>query len=239
MSLSIHYHTSKSSHHVKNEDGCHIGDNYVIVADGMGGESAGDVASRITIDTISKVLDSKLRDTDDVRHLLSSAIHQADDKISEYIDEHLESDGMGSTVLIMVCRGDRVTLAWCGDSRCYGYRAGRLCSLTKDHSYVQELVDAKAITEEEAFTHPDNNIITRYVGGGAAYSEPDYAEFGIGDHDILILCSDGISGYCRNNEIARTVEACGDPSALPGALASLALSNGSDDDITVATVTCG
>lgn len=242
MNLSIHHTTSKGRLHEKNEDCFYIGENYLIVADGMGGEGNGDVASVIAAGTVSRLLDERLKDMrseTDVADMLCSTIRLADQKISNYIDCHPECDGMGSTILVAVFLDGKVHLAWCGDSRCYACSGGRLCSLTKDHSYVQELVDAGEITLEESFYHPDSNLITRYVGGGPDACEPDYALFDLDDFDVLVLCSDGLSGYCRDRDISRTIVKTSDPEALPLKLRNLAVDNGSDDDITVITVAIG
>lgn len=241
MCISVHCITSKGKYHEKNEDNYFVGDNLVIVADGMGGESDGDIASRITVDTVSKALTDNTGAVSDgeLKDIMFSAIKQADDNISKYIDLHPESFGMGATVLLMIYRDDRVYLAWCGDSRCYIYKAGKLHSLTKDHSYVQELIDAKKISVDESFSHPDNNLITRFVGGGKAVCVPEYVSYSMNGPETIILCSDGLSGYCNNTEIERTIGSCRDMASLPMRLKELSIRRGSDDDITIVTVTRG
>lgn len=237
MCISIHHTTSKSRYHDKNEDNYFIGDHFIIVADGMGGESNGDIASRIAVDTISNVLTDRIPEHCDegINDLMFNAIIQVDKNIANYVDEHPESYGMGTTVLLMIYQNDIVSIAWCGDSRCYAYNDGKLCALTTDHSYVQELIDAKKITIEDSFSHPDNNLITRFVGGGETTCKPEYITHHIKDSEVIILCSDGLSGYCKASEIENTIISNHDISSLPEQLTKLAIAHGSDDDITIVT----
>lgn len=218
-----------------------VSDDFVIVADGMGGESDGDVAARMAVEHIARrlsELDFSALDLDGARSHALSAINEADRAIEAYMDSHPMSMGMGSTILLLMFCGDEACIAWCGDSRCYLYDSrGALRSLTKDHSYVQELIDDGELTLEDSFTHPDSNIITRYVGGGEQMCVPEFTSCRLSESDILFLCSDGVSGYCRDEDIRDCVAAVEDFSCLPRELAELALRHGSEDDITV--VVCG
>lgn len=238
MCISIYHTTSKSRNHLNNEDSLYIGDNFIIVADGMGGECNGDIASKMAVDTISHYLYEHL-DSDsidgDIKDIMFSAIKLADNDISKYVDAHPDSDGMGTTILIMIYHDGFVSLAWCGDSHCYSFGKGRLCSLTKDHSYVQELIDAKKISIEDSFSHPDNNLITRYVGGGTAVCNPEYIEHQLEGSEIIVLCSDGLSGYCHESDIKNVIISNEEQSRLPSELKELAEHHGSDDDITIVT----
>jgi len=237
MCSSVHFVTSKSKYHEKNEDGYFIGDNFIIIADGMGGECNGDIASKIAVDTISDIIAGKLDSTpaDMLKDLMSSAITQADKNISKYIDAHPESYGMGTTILLMIHHNGLISLAWCGDSRCYCYDKGKICSLTKDHSYVQELIDDGKISIEESFSHPDNNLITRFVGGGEQTCNPEFADHQMTESEIIVLCSDGLSGYCRETDIENVIISNQEISSLPSQLRALAIQHGSDDDITIVT----
>lgn len=214
-----------------------VNDDFVIVADGMGGESDGDVAARMAIEHIGRRLsglDFSNLDLAGARHQALSAINEADRAIEAYMDSHPMSLGMGTTVLLLMFCGDEACIAWCGDSHCYLYDSrGVLRSLTKDHSYVQELIDNGELTREDSFTHPDSNIITRYVGGGEQMCVPEFTSCRMSESDILLLCSDGVSGYCRDEDICDCVAAVEDLSCLPRELTELALRHGSEDDITV------
>lgn len=238
--MSINFITSKGKYHVNNEDCYFIGENFIIVADGMGGECNGDIASKIAVDTIAQTITHRLNSTSGkgLKDLMFSAIIEADENISGYVDENPGSYGMGTTILIMIYRNGLISLAWCGDSHCYSYYDGKLCSLTKDHSYVQELIDANKISIEESFLHPDNNLITRFVGGGASTCNPEYTDHPIKESEIIILCSDGLSGYCKESDIEGSITSTQEVSLLPLQLRDLAMKHGSDDDITIVTFSC-
>lgn len=239
MECKVHVASAKSRLHQNNEDSCFIGEDYVIIADGMGGECDGDVASRMAVEAIRSTLSAGLPRADSesgIKELSLSAIHDADARILDYIDRNPRSDGMGTTVLLAIEKDGSLYISWCGDSRCYALSGGRLRSVTTDHSYVQELIDSGQITEQESFTHPDNNLITRYVGGGGESCMPDFVRYDMSEADIVILCSDGLSGYCRLQEIEELVKDSREPEQLPGRLLELAVRHGSDDDITIAVM---
>lgn len=236
MKLISHHVSAKSRFHVKNEDSFFVCDDYVIVADGMGGESSGDIASKIAVDSIAdslKTIDIEGLNSKTAKESIFNAISKADMEISNYIDSHPESMGMGTTILVAVFGKDSVFISWCGDSHCFIYDNGRLGSLTKDHSYVQELIDKNMITVEESFTHSDNNIITRYVGGGEEYCKPEFISQKKEQDDLYIFCSDGLSGYCRLEDIRNCIYSNKRISDIPDKLLNLALNRGSDDDITI------
>lgn len=240
MEYIISSETAKSRNHKKNEDSFVCGDKYIVVADGMGGEACGDVASDIAVSNISSYLEEflpKIRTEEDIRKLTLSAISLADREIQEYIAMHPESDGMGTTVVILVHDEQNLYVAWCGDSRCYYYRpAEGLVSLTKDHSYVQQLIDEGRISEDESFSHPDNNLITRFIGGGAETCQPEFVSVKIQNDGSVILCSDGLSGYCKIKEIERELKTDSKYN-ISRRLLELAIRKGSDDDITIVSLT--
>lgn len=236
MEYIVRSFTAKSRHHFNNEDHCLVCDDYIIVADGMGGQCAGDMASRIAVESIASVLAEGLSNASseyEIRELSDKAIRCADTAISEYVMANPDSFGMGTTVLLAVRKDDMLFISWCGDSHCYTYKDGKIKSLTKDHSFVQELIDSGHITVEESFTHPDNNLITRFVGGGEDACVPDFCMHRMADSEIIILCSDGLSGYCKPDDIARLITRKCDVDVLPEHLSELAVRSGSDDDITI------
>ena len=225
--------------HDVNEDSFICNDGYIVLADGMGGEASGDVASKLAIITISTFLNNHLREAsskEDVQHLSIQAIKEADAKITQYVTEHPDSYGMGTTVVLIIRKDDKGYVAWCGDSRCYIYSDDTLSAITKDHSYVQELIDNNLISIEESFTHPDNNLITKFVGGGEDTCIPEFTSCILSEESTIILCSDGLSGYCKNEDIAKIISTSQNDE-LPSRLHQLALQNGSDDDITIVTMT--
>lgn len=236
MNYNVYSISSKSSFHEKNEDHYLVGDDYIIIADGMGGEADGDIASKIAVDTIHMQLVNllpSLFDEVSIREALRMAIENADSALLKYIGEHPDSVGMGTTVLIVCRKGDRCQIGWCGDSHGYSFNKGTLKSLTKDHSYIQELIDRGDISVEDAFSHPDNNLISRYVGGGDDVCTPDFCQLTLAPTELIILCSDGLSGYCKTDDIENTIKSNRNISHLPDELRELAISKGSDDDITV------
>lgn len=180
----------------------------LIVADGMGGPQAGEVASSIAIesiqyffttDTIENALNSG-----NIDEVLSACIKNADDAINQKALVDPDTSGMGTTIVICWIIGNAAHIAWCGDSRCYVYNPiSGLHLLTKDHSLVQEMIDKGEITEREAFTHPNNNVITRGLGDFDTRPVPDIVTYQINPNDTLLLCSDGLCGYCTNDEIEK------------------------------------
>lgn len=177
----------------------------LVVADGMGGMNAGEVASQIVVDSLKRSfsdLDSvALDDSGSVKDFIRQAIVEADGEIKKYAAAHPETEGMGSTVVLAWLLGETVYVGWCGDSRAYCYNpANGLVRLSHDHSYVQELVDGNKISEEHAFNHPNSNIITRSLGDSGEKARPEVREYPLHGDDVLLLCSDGLCGLLRDEE---------------------------------------
>lgn len=182
----------------------------LVVCDGMGGMNAGEVASDIAVKTIKQLFSTELL-TDSVLanpcKYIADAIIKADIAIKTHSKEFPETEGMGSTIVMAWLLGQKVYIGWCGDSRCYRFNPQLgLERLSHDHSYVQELVDAGKLTEELAFDHPNNNIITRSLGDPRGEAQPDTREFELYDQDIILLCSDGLCGTLRDNEIDEQIK---------------------------------
>lgn len=214
----------------------------LVVADGMGGMNAGEVASEIAVNTIQEVFSlddfSSIIDTDEhISQFLTSAIVEADSRIKQRVVDDPKTEGMGTTIVIAWVLDNKAHIAWCGDSRAYKFnKESGLTQLSKDHSYVQQLVDDGDLTPDEAFDSPFSNIITRSLGDIKSIAKPDYKLFTLTDGDNIILCSDGLCGICRDVEILETlnnidldnVTNCRD------ALIDIALQAGGDDNVTVA-----
>lgn len=240
MELIANAISVKGRGHIRNEDSFFCSDNYYVIADGMGGEACGEVASKIAINTISSLMDRFLDERcseNNVRNLAFYAISNADKEILKYASANPDADGMGTTILLLIHFDRNVYVAWCGDSHCFFFDSSKkLHSLTSDHSYVRQLIDQHKISIEDAFTHPDNNLITRYVGGGEETCRPEFVSSTIDNDEVLILCSDGLSGYCRSEEIEQQIQSS--PfNDISHNLMKLAISNGSDDDITIVSLT--
>ena len=180
----------------------------LVVCDGMGGMSAGATASHIAVKTIKEWFAAD-RLTPEVMASQSSrllyieqAIIAADNKIKEDGNQNSERKGMGSTIVMAWIVDEQVYIGWCGDSRVYRFNpATGLERLSHDHSYVQELVDSGKLSRDLAFEHPDSNIITRSLGDNRQIAQPDVNCFPLNNGDIILLCSDGLCGVLRDNEI--------------------------------------
>lgn len=236
MEYTVHTYSIKSKLHNNNEDSHFVCDDYIIVADGMGGESDGEIASRIAVESIDSFLSYKISEVSsekEISELLTKAVNKADSKISDYIEDNPDSFGMGTTTLLAVWKNNDLYISWCGDSHCYTYKSGKVESITKDHSYVQQLIDSGHLTIDESFTHPNNNLITRYVGGGEETCIPDFCKHHVSETELIIFCSDGLSGYCKVEDISKTIRMNKNLQDLPKQLSDLAISHGSEDDITI------
>lgn len=212
----------------------------LVVADGMGGANAGEVASSIAVQSVRQTFSmaniEKILKEDDITQFLNSCIKNADSAINKKVFENPDTFGMGTTIVLCWILGDTAHIAWCGDSRCYVYNPfNGLKLLTKDHSIVQELVDKGEITEKEAFTHPDNNVITRCLGDIDSQTNPDFVSYPLASNDTLLLCSDGLCGYSTNKEIEHVLDAnCDDLTKCRDNLLKLALDAGGYDNICIA-----
>ena len=223
-----------------------LGENgaLAVVADGMGGANAGEVASSISIQTIretftiDRVSAAVKGGEDTIKSLLLEAIKQADTAILHRIATDDGTQGMGTTIVVCWIVAGKAYVAWCGDSRCYSYHPAKgLKALTHDHSWVQELVDKGEITPEEAFSHPDGNIITRGLGDFGSEVNPDFVVHSVKENETLVLCSDGLCGYCTDD----TLEACldlnqTDTSNCCQSLLQQALDAGGHDNISIVTI---
>lgn len=197
------YLFSADKEEVLNDYGC-----LLAVADGMGGMNAGEVASEIAINVVKESFsedtmpEGVLQDTTSRTAFMESVIVNADAAIKTHAKSHPECEGMGSTIIMAWIYNGQATISWCGDSRTYLYRdAEGLRQISKDHSYVQGLVDAGKITADEAFDHPYGNVITRSLGDPNAKAKPDSITIPIFKGDIILVNSDGLSGVLRDREL--------------------------------------
>ena len=180
----------------------------MVVADGMGGMNAGEVASELAVNSIkesfSSVKDfSRIADcSNHIEDFLKRSIVDADAVIKKRVKEDESTSGMGTTIVVAWVVDEVAHIAWCGDSRAYLFnRNAGLSRLSNDHSYVQELVDTGKLDPELAFDHPNSNIITRSLGDSSSKARPDYVCKRLSTGDYLLLCTDGLCGLCRDEEI--------------------------------------
>lgn len=213
----------------------------LVVADGMGGANAGEIASSIAVDTAKNYFSQKRLSENEISEktaysLLLDAITLSNKAIMNHVETDPDSIGLGTTIVITWVIDRKAYIAWCGDSRCYCYNPKNgLRQLTKDHSYVQDLVDKGEITAKQAFNHPDSNIITKCLGDVDAVTEPDMITYEIKDGDVLLSCSDGLCGYCDDKSIEKVLLNNFDNLTLcKDNLLKLAMNAGGQDNITIA-----
>ncbi len=208
---------------------------WAVVCDGMGGVSGGQVASALCIDKTVNALKRSYRENmtvNNVKNMLVSAINAANSYVFDESLKDRELKGMGTTIVAVVIVNGIAVIAHVGDSRAYLVN-DTIKQITKDHSYVQLLVDNGKITPEEAETHPDKNIITRAIGiEGFVDVEVDMVD--IKAADKLLLCTDGLSGYVKDGDILKIVKEYGDSSTEK--LVETANLNGGRDNITVVLI---
>lgn len=201
-----------------------------IVADGMGGHNAGEVASKMAVETVLSYVSRNL--SEEGVDVLKKAIENVNFKIHEYSISNLDLRGMGTTITACLCYNDIVTIANVGDSSCFGIKDGEMHKLTKDHSLVQQLVDAGSISEEEAKNHPNKNIITRAVGTNEEL-EVDIFSFEKCEYTRYLICSDGLTNEVTIEEINDILTREENNGIAAEILVSEANKNGGRDNITV------
>ena len=213
-----------------NQDSGYAGPHLLVVADGMGGHAAGDVASSIAIGEIVS-LDGDSHGADDALDLLAKALHSANNGLRQAMQRQPELQGMGTTVTALLRTGNKIAVAHIGDSRAYLLRDGTFTQITHDHSFVQSLIDEGRITEEEAQGHPQRSLVTRVLTG-QQHDEPDLAmrEARVGDR--YLLCSDGLSGFVARDTIEEILLQAEPPGVTADRLVELALRAGAPDNVT-------
>src|SRR5438105_4401548 len=193
------------------EDGAKL----YLVADGMGGHAAGEIASRIAVDSISEFILHSKEDDGTWPHAydehyrrstnkLMAAVRMANTRVLEAMRKDARLRGMGTTVVACLADADTMSFAHVGDSRAYMIRNNQLQRITNDHSWVFEQVQAGMLTEAEAEKHPLRNVITRALGGALQVS-PDASEIEVKEGDVFLLCSDGLTGMVPEDEILKLV----------------------------------
>jgi protein phosphatase len=202
-----------------------------IVADGMGGYEGGQEASRLAVDTLIGTY--RAFAGDDPQQALIEGLQAAHNEIRRYGDSHPELQGMGTTCTAAAIVGDALHYVHVGDTRLYLIRDGAIRQITRDHSYVGKLVEAGMITREEAEKHPQRNILTAAVGTSPelVLDAPQRPE-PLHPNDVIVICTDGLWGQVRDEEILDAVEAK-TPEAAGGALIELARQRGGPDNITL------
>ncbi len=234
-----------------NQDSAFAGDRLFLVADGMGGHAGGDVASALATRAMAKLdanTDTGQLDLDGnpapqtaaqaraAAKQLADELLKANRMLRATVGERPELSGMGTTFCGFMTVGERLAVAHIGDSRLYLLRGGELKQITKDHTFVQRLVDSGRITEEEAKTHPRRSVLMRVLGDVDSSPEIDTAVLDTRPGDVWLLCSDGLCGYVEDEDTEKILRR---RTSLQGAVDSLidkALSHGAPDNVTVVLV---
>jgi len=205
-----------------------------IVADGMGGHQAGDIASQMAIDIIGRELEQNGGNAELAARtqLIERAIATANSRIFSVAAEMSQYHGMGTTVVVALAHGNDMSIGHIGDSRLYRFREGVLTQLTEDHSLVFELMKSGQISPEEAAVHPRRNVVTRALG-----TEPevraDLKEIDLLENDYYLICSDGLTNMIQDDSISLILQSELDLDAKADKLVQEALLAGGDDNITL------
>lgn len=212
-----------------NEDSGYASPHLLVVADGMGGAAAGEVASSVAVAALASLDEGE--PSGDLLEVFGDAIRRIEDQLAGLVDAEPRLRGMGTTLTAVVHSGARLALVHVGDSRGYLMRGGVMERITRDHTLVQSLIDAGRLTENEAATHPQRNVLTRVLDG-AHPTEADLSIREIKAGDRILLCSDGLSGVVSPETIAASLLATDTPEEAVDELVDLALRAGGPDNIT-------
>lgn len=213
----------------RNEDRFYAQGPLLIVADGMGGYTGGEYASTMVVDTIVEVVNEA---TEMSTEVLKNAILKANRMVYEKSQSYKELEGMGTTVVVAYVQEDTLYWAHVGDSRLYRYGEDGLHRMTKDHSMVQQLVEAGTITEEEVIHHPKRNMLTRAIGVYETV-EVDTGVVEVHQNDRILLCSDGLSGYIEESKIEQVLSEENNESRALEDLVHLVYDAGARDNVTI------
>jgi len=203
-----------------------------VVADGMGGYEAGDVASSMIVKTLQQIENKE--SFSEFIDAVEDSLHDVNYRILEYADIMLDSRTLGSTVVTLIIRGRAGACMWVGDSRLYRLRNGELSQLSRDHSQVEEMIQQGHLTPEEAVDHPDSNVITRAVG---AHEDlyVDINVFSVQLGDTYLLCSDGLYNAIERDDLLENMK-LSDIDEVEHALMQKALDNGANDNVSIIIV---
>ncbi|HML38445.1 MAG TPA: Stp1/IreP family PP2C-type Ser/Thr phosphatase [Bacillota bacterium] len=234
----IGFKTDRGRKRGRNEDSLFVmpRENIYIVADGVGGQNSGELASSMAVKTIAEYIKEKplqnVEDEEALKDYFLDCMKHANQIIYRTARLSRENAGMATTAVVLYLAGGNAYIINVGDSRAYICRDGRISQITEDHTYVNELVKGGSITKEEAVLHPQKNMITRALGAEEKIL-PDFYRLKTLKDDILILCTDGLYGEVSEEEICGMAAASNSMNALSKNLVQRANRNGGNDNITV------
>jgi protein phosphatase len=231
--MSFHIFTNIGNSREKNEDSYLLlkpteDITILAVADGMGGHNAGEVASEVAIDSIRKY---PFNFNEDLINQIKLAVNNANENIINYSDNNDNFNNMGTTLTISLIKNNKLYYGHVGDSRIYIFD-GDLKQITKDHSLVNDLIENKSIKPEEAFNHPQKNIITQALGIDKDL-EIQTNEINVNKKNILMLCTDGLTDMIRFDKLEKIIKQDKPIKEILDELGTKALQNGGNDNITI------
>ncbi|MGN0658605.1 MAG: Stp1/IreP family PP2C-type Ser/Thr phosphatase [Emergencia sp.] len=236
--MEVGFKTDKGRRRSNNEDACFVmkRDRVFIVADGVGGNNSGEIASRTCVNEIARYVETHTMDglssPEEIREYFEACLKNVNFRILEMSQRFEQNRGMATTVVIAYVLGDILNIVNVGDSRAYVLRDGILTQITEDHTYVNTLLKAGLISPAEAENHENKNMITRAVGADHTI-EADYFNVPIQQGDIILICTDGLYGEVEDSELIRTLEEDRTMTDICSDLVEAANSNGGNDNITM------
>lgn len=235
-------HSITGNYRENNEDRCHVDaqGRFFIVADGMGGQSAGERASQLAVEIVtsklSQIVDFANGSSAHVSSCIDRSVQDANAEILALSEIDTSLRNMGTTIAVLVRAGDALACAGVGDSRIYLLRGGDLKQLTTDHSIAQALVEAGTISQEEVATHRYKNMLYKYLGSKEGSGTVDVKWIPLKSGDRFMACSDGVSDGLPVAELPKLLASGADPQKSAEAIVAAALAGGSRDNITCVTV---
>ncbi len=215
----------------RNEDSGYAGPHLLVLADGMGGHAAGDVASSMIVGALAP-LDAEGTSGEQALRVLGRELLSANTALRAAMDDDEQLEGMGSTTIAMLRAGNKLAMAHIGDSRAYLLREGVLSQITKDHSFVQRLLDEERITEDEALHHPQRSLVTRVMTGNPD-DEPDLSVRELRAGDRYLLCSDGLTDFVGAEIVGEVLADSDTPEQAAERCIEVALRAHTRDNVTV------
>ncbi|MGI8348257.1 Stp1/IreP family PP2C-type Ser/Thr phosphatase [Niallia circulans] len=232
----VRQHNEDSGAIIRNKSGQRL----AIVADGMGGHRAGDVASSLTVEKLTELwtMVEEIKTADEAENWLESNILEVNQYVFDYASTHPECEGMGTTIIGVISTENFATIAHVGDSRCYLYNEDGFKQITEDHSLVNELVRMGQISKEDAEHHPRKNVVLRALGTDAQLNI-DVMTIIFEEGDIIFICSDGLSNKVTDQQIKEILEKEITLEEKASTLIEIANINGGEDNITVVILEYG
>ncbi|GIO26103.1 Stp1/IreP family PP2C-type Ser/Thr phosphatase [Ornithinibacillus bavariensis] len=234
-----HFWTDRGQVRSHNEDAGgiyqnNLGQYLALIADGMGGHQAGDVASGMATTILEKKwLDSEgISSPEEAEEWLKHALQEANTAIYHHSLEKEECQGMGTTIVVAICTSEFITVAHIGDSRCYLYNEYSFKQITEDHSLVNALVQSGQISKDDALVHPRKNVVLKALGTGESV-EPDIQTISWEACDRILLCSDGLTDKVRDQELAEFMKSSNKLADVGTRLVNLANERGGEDNVSI------